>query len=436
MTLLVGALTIGLILSLLAMGVFISFRVFGFPDITADGSVTLGAAVAAVLAVAGVNPWLALGAALLSGMAAGAATGVLHTKFGINGLLSGILVMTALYSVNLHVMGKSNVPLLGNPIQFSPDHLKQPERLSDKLVRGDDPLSAWLLSRLGSDTQRALKELHGGSVSDDLRRALARDLNAVIQGDPLFEEKRFAGVLLSDRSRELIAAAPTGEESVRLNRFLMDEAFPDEISGYRELQTLTRQAESFANWLAGPNASPRLNVWGWELDRRDAALLVASLAFVTAVGVILFLFLKTNLGTAMRATGDNPDMIRALGVNVENMIVFGLAISNGLIAVSGALLAQYQGFADVQLGIGMVIWGLASVIIGEALVGRSGVGLTIVGAVFGSVLFRLLLAIALRWGLNPNDLKLVTSLFVFAALVLPGFLEKLKKKIGLSNVAN
>jgi putative ABC transport system permease protein len=110
------------------------------------------------------------------------------------------------------------------------------------------------------------------------------------------------------------------------------------------------------------------------------------------------------------------------------MIVFGLALSNGLVAMSGALLAQFQGFADVQLGIGMVVWGLASVIIGEALVRQAGLGLTIIGAVMGSILFRLLLAIALRWGLNPNDLKLVTSLFVFAALVLPEVLNKFKKR--------
>src|SRR5687767_7768708 len=128
----------------------------------------------------------------------------------------------------------------------------------------------------------------------------------------------------------------------------------------------------------------------------------------------------------MRATGDNSQMIRALGVSDGNMITFGLAISNGLIALAGALLAQYQGFADVQMGIGMVVWGLASVIIGEALVGTRQLGLTITGAIMGSVLFRLLVAIALRAGLNPNDLKLITAGFVFVALILPGMLAKLK----------
>jgi len=130
----------------------------------------------------------------------------------------------------------------------------------------------------------------------------------------------------------------------------------------------------------------------------------------------------------MRATGDNSQMIRALGVSDGDMLTFGLAISNGLIALSGALLAQYQGFADVQMGIGMVVWGLASVIIGEALVGTRQLGFAIIGAVMGSLLFRLLVAIALRWGLNPNDLKLITAVFVFVALILPNLLAKLSAK--------
>ena len=150
------------------------------------------------------------------------------------------------------------------------------------------------------------------------------------------------------------------------------------------------------------------------------------LLLVAGLGLLLYLFFRTNLGTAMRATGDNPQMIRALGVSVDFIIILGLALSNGLIALAGSLLAQYQGFADVQMGIGMVVWGLASVIIGEALVGSSRIGLLITGAVIGSVLFRLLVAIALRWGLNPNDLKLITAAFVFVALVAPSLLRKLK----------
>ncbi len=160
----------------------------------------------------------------------------------------------------------------------------------------------------------------------------------------------------------------------------------------------------------------------------DAAVLLVCFVAISLIGVVLYFFFRTNLGTSMRATGDNPQMIRALGVNVENMIIFGLALSNGLIALAGALLAQYQGFADVQMGIGMVVWGLASVIIGEALVGSTSLGLLIAGTVMGSVLFRLLVAIALRWGLNPNDLKLITAVFVFAALVLPSLARKITRK--------
>ena len=304
MTLLIGSWTIGLVLSLLALGVFISFRIFRFPDITADGSITLGASVAAVCLVEGMNPLLATMLAFVCGSLAGSTTGILHTKFQINRLLSGILVMTALYSVNLHVMGKSNVPLL-------------------------------------SETTLAT----------------------------------------------MAAAAGT---------------------------TLFGGVESLA-------------AWGWEISTRDASVLAAALLAAAATGGILYVFFQTNLGTAMRGTGDNDQMVRALGISDGNMTILGLALSNGLIAVAGALLAQYQGFADVQMGIGMVVWGLASVIIGEALVGSNLLGLTITGAVMGSVLFRLMVAIALRWGLNPNDLKLITAIFVFIALILPDAVARIQK---------
>jgi len=263
MTLLLGATTIGLILALLALGVYLSFRIFNFPDITADGSITLGASVTATLLVHHWSPWLATLAGFAAGVLAGAITGVLHTKFKINGLLSGILVMTALYSVNLHVMGKSNVPLL-------------------------------------------------------------------------------------------------------------NEA------------TLASQAESLGLRLLHTNDGD-LNIFGWSVGVRDAAMLVCVLGLIVFVGLVLYLFFRTNLGTAMRATGDNPQMIRALGVSVDFILILGLALSNGLIALAGSLVAQYQGFADVQMGIGMVVWGLASVIIGEALVGSLRIGLLITGAVMGSV---------------------------------------------------
>ena len=304
MTLVIGALTIGLILSVLALGVYISFRIFDFPDITAEGSITLGAAVAAILLVSGTNPIVATAAAFCAGLAAGSVTGVLYTKFKINGLLSGILVMTALYSVNLHVMGKSNVPLL----------------------------SATTFGNYAEAAARAL------GMTDSVR------------------------------------------------------------------------------------------VLGWDVSGRDVSIFIAVFGAIVIMGVALDWFFRTQLGTAMRATGDNPQMIRALGVDVSAMVILGLAVSNGLIAVSGALLAQYQGFADVQMGIGMLVWGLASVIIGEALVGVRSLGLSIVGTIMGSVLFRLLVAMALRWGLDPNDLKLITAVFVFGALVLPTLLRKLRSQ--------
>jgi putative tryptophan/tyrosine transport system permease protein len=165
---------------------------------------------------------------------------------------------------------------------------------------------------------------------------------------------------------------------------------------------------------------------GWSVPVRDVSMLAGAFVFVIVIAIALFTFFRTHLGMAMQAAGDNAQMIRALGVNVDTMVVVGLALSNGLVALSGALLAQYQGFADVQMGIGMVVWGLASVIIGEALIGTQGLGLTIVGAVMGSILFRLLVAIALRAGLDPNDLKLITAIFVFAALILPNLLESVK----------
>lgn len=304
MTLLLGALTIGLILSLLAIGVFVSFRIFDVPDITTDGSITLGAATAAILLFNGYNPLLATAAGAIAGAIAGTVTGILHTKFKINSLLAGILVMTALYSVNLHIMGRSNVPLM-------------------------------------------------------------------------------------------------------------------------QTNSLATQGGELGIALIG---AERFNLFGWMVGSADIALLVLSFGAAALAGLGLYLFFRTNLGTAMRATGDNPQMIRALGANVERNIIFGLALSNGMVALSGALLAQYQGFADAQMGIGMIVWGLASVIIGEALVGTRSLGLTLVGAIMGSVLFRLLVAIALRWGLNPNDLKLITALFVFAALVLPGFISRMKKR--------
>jgi putative ABC transport system permease protein len=300
MLLLVSALNFGLIFAILALGVYISFRIFHFPDITADGSFALGAATTTTLLVAGWSPWLATSAGLLAGMLAGTTTGLLHTRFEINGLLSGILVMTALYSINLHILGRSNVSL------------------------GDSATLPKTWTNLSS-------------------------------------------VLLGD--------------------------------------------------------SQRHNIFGWTVGSQDIAVLLFMTLMIFATGIGLFLFLQTNLGTAMRAAGDNPQMIRALGASDKRLLILGLALANALIALSGALLAQYQEFADVQMGIGMVVWGLASVIIGESLVGSSRFGILIAGTIIGSLLFRMMIAIALRCGLNPNDLKLITALFVFAALVAPRWLK-------------
>ncbi|MCK9167435.1 MAG: ABC transporter permease [Bacteroidales bacterium] len=305
MTLVIGSVTIGLVLAMLALGIFISFRIFKFADITAEGSFTFGAAVSAALIAGGMNPLPATLIAFLGGMAAGCTTGILHTRFKINSLLAGILVMTALYSINLHVMGKSNVPLLSEITVFT-----------------------WM--------------------------------------------------------------------------------------------------ENFSHRLSGQGTAYR--ILGWMVPGPDLWILIFCLMIVVLVCGLLYWFFRTNLGTAMRATGDNDQMIRALGVNTQVMIILGIGISNGFIALAGSMLAQYQGFADVQMGIGMMVWGLASVIIGEALISEKSLGLVIAVAVMGSILFRLLVAIALRWGMNPNDLKLITAVFVLIALILPGMLNKSKKR--------
>jgi putative tryptophan/tyrosine transport system permease protein len=303
MSILITSMIIGLILALLALGIFISFRVFDFPDITVEGSFTLGAVLGAMLIVRGMNPLLACLIAFAGGMIAGALTGLIHTRFKINPLLSGILVMTALYSVNLHILGRSNLPMPGAVTVFS-------------------------------------------------------------------------------------------------------------------------SLEKISQWIFG--SQEKVMLLGWRVDTKDLLVLLAALIVVSIICIVLRWFFRTHLGTAMRATGDNAQMIRALGVNTKNMIVFGIALANGFVALSGAMMAQFQGFADVQMGIGMMVWGLASVIIGQAVVGETSVGYVIFGAVLGSVLFRLLVAIALRLGMNPNDLKIITAGFVFIALILPVLMKRRK----------
>lgn len=302
MTLLLGSLTIGIIFAFLSIGVYITFRIFKFPDITADGSFATGAAVTAIMIVSGYNPFVATLCAVIAGMAAGFITGILHAKFKINGLLSGILVMTALYSVNLYIMGKSTIPFLNNA-------------------------------------------------------------------------------------------------------------------------SVVHCADSFAvNFFGGQ----QIRLIGREAYAADIGTLFMMALFLFFVTIIIYLFFKTNLGLAMRATGDNPQMVSALGADTSHMMIAGITLSNGLIAFSGSLLAQYMGFSDIQMGIGMIVMGLACVIIGEVLVGKTRMGLTISGIIMGSILFRLFLALALRMGLNPNNLRMVTALFVFLAIVIPAAILKLK----------
>lgn len=280
-----GTLEQGLMYSIMVLGVFLTFRVLDYADLSVDGSFTLGAAITAILIFSGANPWLATGLAVVGGGLAGVFTGILHAKFKITPLLSGILTMTALYSVNLRVMGKANISLLRARTVFSD----------------------------------------------------------------------FGQLPFMDKYNVLI---------------------------------LTLIA---------------LIVWC----------------------ILLYLFLRTELGLALRATGDNEEMIVSQGVNTQLTKILGLTISNGMVAFAGSFVAQNQQFADVGMGIGTIIIGLASVIIGEALIGTSSVGRTIIAVVFGGVVYRAVIAVVLQLGLAPTDLKLVTALIVIVALIFPDLKQNL-----------
>ncbi len=281
----------GLVFGLVAIGVYLTFRVLSFPDLSVDGTFPLGAAVAAVLIVAGVNPFLATLCAFFSGLGAGLITGLLNTKLRLPALLAGILVMVGLYSVNLRIMGGANVSLLREVTAF------------DKVAG---------LLRLGS-----------GSI----------------------------------------------EVSISL------------------------------------------------------ALVIAIIVFL-----ILNWFLRTEIGLALRATGDNEQMVRALGSDTNKNILLGCAISNGLVALAGAVVAQGQGFADVGMGIGMIVMGLASVIIGEALVRPRGVARLLLAVVVGAFVYRLFITIALRLGMAPGDLKLITAVLVIIVLAVPHIRKKIRRE--------
>lgn len=295
--LIISTIAQGLLWALWALGVFITFRILDVADLTVEGSFPMGAAISAVLITMGVNPWITVIVAGIGGMIAGAVTGWIHTKLKIPALLAGILTMIALYSVNLHIMGKANISLL----------------------RMDTVYSA----------------IHSMGIS-----------NAV-------------------------------------------------------------------------------------------ALTIIGVVVTVVVGLFLFWFFGTELGTSIRATGVNPQMIRAQGVNTDSMIVLGLLLSNGFVAVSGALIAQSQGFADIGMGVGTIVIGLASVIIGEVLFasssvvrklfGNSSFVLSLVAVVFGSIIYRIVIATVLYLGMPPNDLKLFTAILVALALSLPTWQGKFRR---------
>ena len=265
-----------LIFAIMVLGVYISFRILNFPDMTVDGTFPLGAAISAKLLTLGVNPYLTLLVALITGAAAGAITGLIHVKLKVKDLLAGILVMTALYSVNLRVMGKSNIPL--------------------------------------------------------------------------FEE---------------------------------DNIFNTEYS-----------------------------------------MMITIAVLILISKFLLDYLLKTKFGFALKALGDNENLIVSLGLNEEKYKIYGLMIANAFVAFSGAVLAQYQGFADVGMGTGIIVIGLASIIIGDTLFGkrRRLAGTTIV--IIGSVLYRGVIAVTLSIGMDASDLKLITSVIVIVIL----WIQKQKDK--------
>lgn len=275
-----GAIELGLLYALMALGVYITFRILEFPDLTVDGSFTTGGAIAAVMITGGWSPWLASAAAFGGGLVAGLMTGLLHTKGKINGLLSGILMMIALYSINMRILGKPNVSLARSRVD---------------------------------------------SVFTTLESTLA---------------------------------------------FL--------------------------------------------------PLMVWLVLFALFCKLLLDLFFKTDMGLALRATGDNLRMIKSFGANTDRMKMIGISLSNGFVALSGALISQYQGFADINMGVGMIVIGLASVIIGEAIFGAKTVIRATLAVVLGAIVYRIVYALALRVEfLDASDMKLITAVIVIFALVVP-----------------
>ncbi len=296
-----GALSQGLFWAILAIGVYIAFRILNFADMTSEGSFALGGSVSATMIVAlGWNPFLSLIIAIIAGMLSGVITGLLHTKLKIPAILSGILSMIALYSINLRIMGQANTPLLGQ------------------------------------------------------------------------------GTIISEIKGLLPAAKELGIKDSML-------------------QTLVS--------------------------------IGVGILFSLMVIAFLYWFFGTEVGCAIRATGNNEAMVRAQGANTDLMKIIGLALGNGLIALSGGLVAQSQGYADVSMGVGAIVTGLASIVIGEVVFHRRrSFAHKLLAIVIGSVIYRIIIAIVLQLGLNTNDLKLLTAVLVAVALSVP-VLKKQKVKV-------
>lgn len=293
-----GAIAQGLLWSLMALGVYITFRILDFADLTCDGSFALGGCISATMVVAfGLNPYISLLVATLGGMAAGAVTGLLHTKLKIPAILSGILTMIALYSINLRIMGQSNTPLSG----------------VDTIV------------------------------------SLIKNL------------------------------IPSG--------IIKDNYLQNYIS------------------------------------------IAIGVTFAIITIIFLYWFFGTEAGCALRATGNNEDMIRALGQNTDTTKILGLMIGNGLVGLSGALVAQTQSYADVQQGQGAIIIGLASIVIGEVILSRKfSFAIKLTSVVIGSTIYRIIIAFVLWRGLNTNDLKMIAAVIVAAALSIPALTKKTTKQ--------
>ncbi len=284
-----GILVQSLILAIMVLGVYISYKILDFPDLSADGSFTLGAAVTVVMLKRGTSPITAILFALLAGLIAGLLTGVLNVKLKISNLLSGILVMGILYSLNLRIMGKANVPIFGKENIFN-------------------------------------------------------------------------------------------------------------------------------------NINP----------------LIIALVFVIVVKVFIDLFLKTGLGYTLKGVGDNPQMIKSLGIEIGRIKILGLMLSNGLIALSGSMMAQYQGFSDVSMGIGTLVLGIASIIIGTSIIKKKSFIKESTTVIIGTIIYQITIYFAMNIGLTPVDLKLITSLVIIVFLAVSGIKNDENMKCGrwILNVKN